>query len=69
MGITKTVEEMCARFYFHNVKSYVTMMNLNCVECIAKQKSHAKATHLPHRVKISVQNIIFLHRCNRKQEI
>ena len=49
MGITKTVEEMCARFYFHNVKSYVTMMNLNCVECIAKQKSHAKATHLPHR--------------------
>ena len=49
MGITKTVEELCARFYFHNIKSYVTMMNLNCVECIAKQKSHAKATHIPHR--------------------
>ena len=49
MGITKTLEELCERFYFHNMKSYVTLMNINCVECIAKQKSHAKATHIPHR--------------------
>ena len=49
MGITKTAEELSSRFYFHNMISYVTMMNSNCVECIAKQKSYAKSTHVPYR--------------------
>ena len=56
LGITKTVEQISKRFYFPNIQAYVELQNLNCVTCIAKQKSPRSATHIPYRAQYGAFN-------------
>ena len=56
LGISKTVEQISRRFYFPNIQAYVELQNLNCVTCIAKQKSPRSASHIPHRAQYGAFN-------------
>ena len=56
IGVNRTYDVLRDRFYFHDMHSFISMQNRNCVVCVTKLTSPGKSTHLPFRRKLGCFN-------------
>ena len=53
MGMNKSFQRMRERFYFPQMYAYISARVNNCVNCITKRSTMAKASHKYHREQLS----------------